>query len=145
MTAPARDGAGATRAMRMALKEAAVEPHQLGFISAHGTGTVYNDAMEIAAITAVLGDCSARIPVNSIKGSIGHCLAAAGAFEAVMCTEVLQRNLIPPTANCEQLDAACNLDIVRGSARTGQVDLLLSTSSAFAGNNAAIVIGRIGS
>jgi len=86
ITAPARDGAGAARAMREALAEAQVPPAAVDFISAHGTGTVYNDAMEVAAITAVFGDAASRIPVNSIKGSIGHTLGAAGGFEAARST-----------------------------------------------------------
>lgn len=142
MTAPARDGAGAARAMRMALADAQLDATAIDFVSAHGTGTVYNDAMEMAAIGSVFGTGERRVPVNSIKGSIGHTLAAAGAFEAVLCVETLRRGWIPPTVNCEQLDPACNLDIVRGAARQLPVRHALSTSSAFAGNNAAIVLGR---
>lgn len=142
MTAPARDGAGAARAMRAALRDAGVAAHEIEFISAHGTGTVYNDAMEMAALTAVFGEALPRIPVNSIKGAIGHTLGAAGSFEAVMCTRVLRDGVIPPTAGCEQLDPACALDVVRGDARRQPVRIALSTSSAFAGNNAAIILRR---
>ena len=115
MTAPARDGAGAARAMRMALADAGIAPTDVDFISAHGTGTVYNDAMEMAAITSVFGEAAARIPVNSIKGAIGHTLGAAGSFEAIMCAQILRTGLIPATANCEQLDPACPLDVVIGA------------------------------
>jgi len=142
MTAPARDGAGAARAMRAALRAARVAPHQVDFISAHGTGTVYNDAMEMAAIATVFGEAAPRVPVNSIKGAIGHTLGAAGSFEAVMCTRVLRDGVVPPTAGCEQLDPSCRLDVVHGAARHVPVRTVLSTSSAFAGNNAAIVLRR---
>ena len=142
MTAPARDGSGAARAMRAALEEAAVAPAAVDFISAHGTGTVYNDAMEVAAITAVFGESAPRIPINSIKASIGHTLAAAGAFEAIMCAQILRSGLIPSTLNCEQLDQGCGLDIVRSAVRHHDVQVALSTSSAFSGNNAAIVLRR---
>jgi 3-oxoacyl-[acyl-carrier-protein] synthase II len=142
MTAPARDGAGAARAMRAALADAAVEPGTIDFISAHGTGTPYNDAMEMAAIAAVFGDAAGRIPVNSIKGAIGHTLGAAGSFEAIMCARILREGVIPPTANCEQLDPTCPLDIVRGAPRRQAVRTVVSTSSAFAGNNAALVLQR---
>jgi 3-oxoacyl-[acyl-carrier-protein] synthase II len=142
MTAPARDGAGAARAMRAALDEAGVRPAEVDFISAHGTGTVYNDAMEMAAIESVFGDGAARIPVNSIKGAIGHTLAAAGSFETILCVRVLAEGVIPPTAGCEELDPRCRLDVVRGTARRQEVRVALSTSSAFAGNNAAIVLRR---
>jgi 3-oxoacyl-[acyl-carrier-protein] synthase II len=142
ITAPARDGSGAARAMRSALDDAAIAPTAIDFISAHGTGTVYNDAMEVAAIVSVFGDAAPRIPVNSIKGAIGHTLGAAGAFEAIMAARVITEGIIPPTANCEQIDPACTLDVVRGTARHGRVDTVLSTSSAFAGNNATIVLQR---
>jgi 3-oxoacyl-(acyl-carrier-protein) synthase len=140
MTAPARDGAGAARAMRMALADAGVAPHAIDFISAHGTGTIYNDAMEMAAIRSVCGEGAGRIPVNSIKGAIGHTLGAAGSFEAIMCAQILRTGVIPPTVNCEQIDPACQLDIVTGAPRRQSVRTILSTSSAFAGNNAAIVL-----
>jgi 3-oxoacyl-[acyl-carrier-protein] synthase II len=140
MTAPARDGAGAARAMRAALADAQAQPSEIDFISAHGTGTVYNDAMEIAAIRSVFG--TAQIPVNSIKGSIGHTLGAAGSFEAIMCAKILEEGVIPPTAGCEELGSHCSLDIVRGAPRQRSVRLALSTSSAFAGNNAALVLRR---
>jgi 3-oxoacyl-[acyl-carrier-protein] synthase II len=143
MTAPARDGAGAARAMRAALADAACAPQAVDFISAHGTGTAYNDAMEMAAITAVFAEAgAAAIPVNSIKGAIGHTLGAAGSFEAIMCVQILRQGLIPPTVNCEQLDPGCRLDIVRGALRRCAAQTVLSTSSAFAGNNAAIVLRR---
>lgn len=143
MTAPARDGAGAARAMRAALRDAAVSPGQVDFVSAHGTGTVYNDAMEAAAIAAVFGEATPRVPVNSIKGAIGHTLGAAGSFEAIMCARVLREGVIPPTAGCEQLDPACALDVVRGAPRRQPVRIALSSSSAFAGNNAAIIVRRL--
>lgn len=143
MTAPARDGAGAARAMRAALADAGLDAAAVDFVSAHGTGTVYNDAMEMAALSTVLGGAAARVPVNGIKGAIGHTLGAAGAFEAILCARVLREQVIPPTAGCEELDPACGLDIVRGAARPATVGTALSTSSAFAGNNAAIVLRRL--
>jgi 3-oxoacyl-[acyl-carrier-protein] synthase II len=143
MTAPARDGAGAARAMRAALADARVDPSQIDFISAHGTGTVYNDAMEIVAIENVFGAAAAHIPLNSIKGAIGHTLGAAGSFEAIMCAKILQEGVIPPTVGCEEVSPDCRLDIVRGAPRERPVRVVLSTSSAFAGNNAALVLRRV--
>ena len=142
MTAPARDGAGAARAMRDALADAGLDADAVDVISAHGTGTVFNDAMEMAAIPAVFGAATERIPVSGIKGAIGHTLAAAGAFEAVLCVRLLRGGVVPPTAGCDELDPACTLDIVRGSARRIDASIALSTSSAFAGNNAAVVLRR---
>lgn len=140
MTAPARDGAGAARAMRAALADAGVGPDAVDVISAHGTGTVFNDAMEMAAIPGVCGAAAIRVPVSGIKGAIGHTLAAAGAFEAVLCARILREGVVPPTAGCEELDPACALDVVRGAARRVDARVALSTSSAFAGNNAAVVL-----
>lgn len=143
MTAPARDGCGAARAMRAALADARVAAEEVDFVSAHGTGTVFNDAMEVAALRAVLGDRAGRVPVNGIKGAIGHTLGAAGAFEAILCVRVLRHGLIPPTVGCREIDPDNPLDVVRGAVRRADVRTALSTSSAFAGNNAAIVLRRI--
>jgi 3-oxoacyl-[acyl-carrier-protein] synthase II len=129
--------------MRAALADADCAPETVDFISAHGTGTVYNDAMEVAAIRAVFGEAAPRIPINAIKGAIGHTLGAAGSFEAIMCARVLTTGVIPPTANCERLDPDSPLDIVRGAARQRETRIVLSTSSAFAGNNAALVLRRV--
>lgn len=141
MTAPDREGGGAARAIAAALADAGVSPRDVGFVSAHGTGTQYNDAMEAVAIARVFG--LNAVAVNSIKGAIGHTLGAAGAFEAVMCARVLATGTIPPTAGLDELDPACAaLDVVRGSARRCAVGVAVSTSSGFAGTNAALVLGR---
>ena len=141
MTAPDREGRGAARAMEAALADAGLASDAVDFVSAHGTGTPYNDAMEAVAIGRVFG--AGRVPVNSIKGAIGHTLGAAGAFEAVMCLRVLAEGTIPPTAGLEAVDPACAaLDVVHGAARTHPTSVALSTSSGFAGANAAIVFGR---
>lgn len=140
MTAPDREGGGAARAMRQALDAAHASVDEIDFVSTHGTGTVYNDAMEAAALRAVLGARAASIPANSIKGAIGHTLGAAGSFEAIMSLRAMAENTIPPTAGCEHIDPACDLDIVHGVARRTPVRTVLSTSSAFAGNNAALVL-----
>jgi 3-oxoacyl-[acyl-carrier-protein] synthase II len=139
MTAPDREGAGAARAMRAALDDASLAPADVGFVSAHGTGTPYNDAMEAAALTRVFG--AGRVPVNSIKGAIGHTLGAAGALEAVLCVRVLETGLVPPTIGLEEVDSACaTLDLVQGAARPVATRTVLSTSSGFAGANAALVL-----
>jgi 3-oxoacyl-[acyl-carrier-protein] synthase II len=143
MTAPDRDGGGAARAIAAALADAHVTPSQVDFVSAHGTGTLYNDAMEAAALARVFG--THPVPVNSIKGAIGHSLGAAGAFEAVLCTQVLAHGLIPPTAGLEEIDPACAaLDLVQGVARRHPTRVAVSTSSGFAGTNAALVLGAGG-
>jgi len=139
MTAPDRQGRGAARAMAAALADAVLAPSAIGFVSAHGTGTVYNDAMEAVAIGSVFG--AGTVPVNSIKGAIGHTLGAAGALEVVMCLEVVRTGRAPATAGLETLDPACAaLDVVRGTPRRVDARAVLTTSSGFAGANAALVL-----
>jgi 3-oxoacyl-[acyl-carrier-protein] synthase II len=141
MTAPDRDGGGAARAIAAALADAGIAPASVDFVSAHGTGTPYNDAMEAVALERVFG--RRRVPVNSIKGAIGHTLGAAGAFEAVLCLETLARGVVVPTAGLVDVDPVCAmLDLVHGSARSLPVAVAVSTSSGFAGANAALVFGR---
>jgi len=140
MTAPDREGGGAARAMTAALADAGLAPAEIGFVSAHGTGTPYNDAMEACAIARVFGDHAVR--VNSIKGAIGHTLGAAGALEAVLCVDVVSGGPVPPTAGLRTVDPACErLALVR-ALDPAPAPITLSTSSGFAGANAAIVLGR---
>jgi len=140
MTAPDRSGGGAARAIVAALADAGVAPAAVGFVSAHGTGTRYNDAMEAAALARVFGPRG--VPVHSIKGAIGHTLGAAGAFEVVACVATLGTGVIPPTAGLVEPDPECEpLDLVFGSARRAAVAVAVSSSSGFAGANAALVLG----
>ena len=139
MTAPDREGAGAVRAMGAALADAGRTPADVDFVSAHGTGTPYNDAMEATALVRVFGP--GAVPVDSIKGAIGHTLGAAGALEAVLCVRVLASGVAPPTAGLEEVDPACaSLDLIYGATRRLSARTVLSTSSGFAGANAAIVL-----
>lgn len=140
MTAPDREGGGAARAMDAALRDGGLVASDVGLVSAHGTGTVYNDAMEAAALGRVFA--GHPVPVNSIKGAIGHTLGAAGAFEAVMCVQALRTGRIPATAGLEEPDPACaGIDLVVGAPRTARVAVAVSTSSGFAGANSALVLG----
>lgn len=139
MTAPDRTGAGAAHAIEMALHRAGRAPADVAFVSAHGTGTRYNDAMEARALESVFGPHG--VPVNSIKGAVGHTLGAAGAIEAVLCVEVARRGVVPPTAGLTEVAPECAaLDLVVESARSIRSGPCVSTSSGFAGANAAIVV-----
>ena len=109
-------------------------------MSAHGTATRYNDLMEAKALHAVLGSRASSVPVNSIKGAIGHTLGAAGAFEALACVLSLESGLVPPTAGLEMRDPEIDLDVVTGEARAVSMETALSGSSGFGGINAAIVL-----
>lgn len=142
MTGPSPDGDGVVRAIEAALRHAGRTPDAVEFISAHGTGTPFNDRMESIAFGRVFGPRAARIPVDSIKPIIGHTLGAAGALEAILCVKVLRESIVPPTINYGVPDPECMLDYVPNVARSHEVRCALSCSSAFAGNNAAILLGR---
>ncbi|HEV8268089.1 MAG TPA: beta-ketoacyl-[acyl-carrier-protein] synthase family protein [Thermoanaerobaculia bacterium] len=143
MTRPAPEGDGLVRALRGALEAAGVAASEIAFISTHGTGTVFNDRMEASAFTRFFGERAMELPMNSIKGAVGHTLGAAGALEAVMAVLGLRYGLLPPTANLLARDPALALDLVAHEPRrVASPRYALSTSSAFAGNNAALVLER---
>jgi len=143
MTAPHPEGDGAARAMRAALADAGLDASQVGYVNAHGTATPYNDSAETAAIKAVLGARAPSVPVSSIKSMVGHTLGAAGAIEAVASVLTLARNFIPPTVNLRTPDPAFGLDYIPGAARDVKVDVVLSNSFAFGGNNTTLAFKRI--
>ena len=139
MVQPDEDGAGALRAMRAALADAGAVPGDVGFISAHGTGTPINDRVESRAIRELFG--SHAPPVSSTKSAIGHLLGAAGSTEALVCIEALRRGLLPPTINYEEPDPDCDLDyLVEGARPAPGVSLALSNSFGFGGQNACLAI-----
>ena len=143
LTGPDPEGRGLARAIEAALREAGLPADAVDAFNAHGTGTVFNDLMEAKALRLALGARADTIPVNSIKGAIGHCMAAAGAIEAVLCAGILERGLFPPTCGLEQPDPAIGLEgLVLGEARPGSYRTVLSTSSGFGGVNAAVLVGR---
>jgi len=133
---------GAARAMRLAMADGDVQPEQVGYINAHGTGTTANDSTETAAIRAVFGKHADRLAVSSTKSMHGHALGAAGAIEAVATVLALECGTLPPTANYNEPDPACDLDVVPNQARVAQVEFALSNSFAFGGLNAVIAIKR---
>jgi 3-oxoacyl-[acyl-carrier-protein] synthase II len=137
MTGPDREGRGAARAMSAAIRDAGLNPADIGFVSAHGTATVFNDLMEAKALPQVF---AAPPPVNSIKSAIGHTLGAAGALEALLCVRTLETGLITPTPGLTELDPTIRLDVVQGSPRQAALNAVLSTSSGFGGTNASIVL-----
>ena len=142
LTGPHPEGLGLSRAVREALSDAGLAPTELDHVNAHGTATVYNDQMESRALHHALGsEAASSVPVNSIKGALGHSMAAAGAVEALVSAMVLERGLIPPTVGLEQPDPEIHLDLVHGQAREGVVRRVLSTSAGFGGLNAALVLG----
>lgn len=141
-TAPAPGGAGAVRCMRLALASAGVHPSEVDYINAHGTSTPQNDATETQAIKTVFGEHAARLQISSTKGVTGHLLGAAGGVEAVATTLALHTGVIPPTANLENPDPACDLDYVPRHARTARPRVALSNAFGFGGTNATLVLRR---
>lgn len=137
ITAPAMDGCGLTQAVRRALAKAAVEPGDVAAVNAHGTGTVYNDQMELTVFRAVFGD--RPFPMNSIKGAIGHTLGAAGGIEAALAFRCLNDGTLPPTAGFREPAEGCRPSVSTLPQPIGG-RYLLSTNSGFGGINAALVL-----
>lgn len=142
MTAPRPDAMQAARAIRGALRDARVAPHEIGYVNAHGSSTPLNDPTETLAIKQVFADHAYTIPVSGTKGYYGHALGASGAIEAAICALSLEREWLPPTVNLAAPDAACDLDYVPATGRPQRVDLLVSNSFGFGGINAALVMKR---
>lgn len=136
------DGAGAAQAMRVALDSAGLSPGQIDYINAHGTGTQVNDPIETNAIKQVFGDRAYKIPVSSTKSMTGHLIGAAGALEAMICVKALETGRIPPTINLDHSDPSCDLDYVPHKARTRELEVVMSNSFAFGGQNCVLVFRR---
>ncbi|HEY5431848.1 MAG TPA: beta-ketoacyl-ACP synthase II [Coriobacteriia bacterium] len=140
VTAPAPDGNGARRAMRMALDQAAIDLSEVGYINAHGTSTPLGDAAETGAIREVFG--ATPPPVSSTKSMTGHLLGGAAAIEAVACVRALETGVLPPTINYTDPDPACDLDYVPNVARLANPAVALSNAFGFGGHNSSILLGR---
>ena len=141
ITAPPPDGYGAQAAMRMALANAGVSTAGVDYVNAHGTSTMA-DAIETAAIKAVLGPHAYEIVVGSTKSMTGHLLGAAGALEAIVCVQVLRTGKIPPTINYQGPDPECDLEYAHGGMVERPVRLALSNSFGFGGHNVCLALRR---
>src|SRR6202012_2318122 len=135
-------GEGAVVAMKEALADAHLTPKDIHYINAHGTGTRENDGNETGAIKQVFGDDAKNVPVSSIKTMMGHLIAAAGAVEFITCVLAIRDNVLPPTMNLENSDPECDLDYVPNKARKAKVDVALSNSFGFGGQNDSIIVKR---
>jgi 3-oxoacyl-[acyl-carrier-protein] synthase II len=142
MTAPAPDGEGGARAMKLAMEDAGIKPEDLSYINAHGTSTPLNDKYETMAIKSVLGEAAYKVPVSSTKSMTGHLLGAAGSVEAIVCVKSLQENFIPPTIGYTTPDPDCDLDYVPNVGREAEVNYALSNSLGFGGHNATILFKK---
>ncbi len=141
ITSPAEDGSGAARAMLGALADGGVQPEELTYINAHGTGTKHNDLVETRAIKLAFGAHAAALRINSTKSLIGHLLGAAGAVELIVCVKAIQEGFLHKTAGLQETEEEMNLNYCRESYEE-EVPYALSNSLGFGGHNASILIGR---
>ncbi|MEI7943107.1 MAG: beta-ketoacyl-ACP synthase II [Candidatus Riflemargulisbacteria bacterium] len=144
LTAPPEDGNGAARAMKMALKDAGLNPEDVDYINAHGTSTKLNDQQETNAIKSVFGEHAYNVMVSSTKSMTGHLLGAAGAIEAVFIAKVIETGMVPPTINYDTPDTELGLDLdyVPNVARKSEVNVALSDSFGFGGHNGVLVMKK---
>lgn len=142
LTMPDETGSGAIRAMTKTIKDAGIQPEQVGYINAHGTSTPYNDKFETLAIKKTFGDHAYKLAVSSTKSMTGHLLGAAGGIESVFSVLALHRKVLPPTINYVNPDPDCDLDYVPNTPREAEVEYALSNSFGFGGTNAALLFKR---
>jgi 3-oxoacyl-[acyl-carrier-protein] synthase II len=133
--------AGQVAAMRSCLADAGLARENVDYLNLHGTATRANDECEATAVVEVFGPCGARMPASSTKSMLGHSLGASGALEFVICVESLRNGFVPPTINCDEPDPSVGLDYVRLVGREHPVQIAMSNSFAFGGNNACILLG----
>jgi 3-oxoacyl-[acyl-carrier-protein] synthase II len=143
MTAPRPDGSQASRAIRGALRDAHVQPHEVAYVNAHGSSTPLNDPTETRAIHDAFGDHAANLQVSSTKAYYGHALGASGAMETAICALSLERGWLPPTLNLADPDDGCDLDYIPGDGRDASVEYAVNNSFGFGGINAALVLRRV--
>ncbi|NBV24467.1 MAG: beta-ketoacyl-[acyl-carrier-protein] synthase II [Proteobacteria bacterium] len=142
LTAPAPEGEGAARCMKMALRSAGLRPEDISYINAHGTSTPQGDVCETQAIKSVFGEHARKLAVSSTKGATGHLLGAAGAAEMALCAKALQLQVAPPTLNLDNPDPQCDLDYVPHTAREMKIEAIANNSFGFGGHNATIIARR---
>ena len=142
ITQPAEGGDGGYRVSMAALKDAGITPDQVDYVNAHGTSTPLGDAIETAALKRVFGDRAKKVPISSTKSMTGHLLGGAGGLEAGISVLALRDQILPPTANYETPDPACDLDYIPNVARKAHVTYALSNSFGFGGTNASLIFKR---
>jgi len=142
VTQPAQGGAGAVKAMQLAMEDAGAEPEEVDYINAHGTSTPYNDKNETAAIKTVFGDHARKLKISSTKSMTGHLLGASGGIEAIASLKAIEKQTIPPTINYTTPDPDCDLDYVPNTAQETQVNSVLSNTFGFGGHNAVVFMRK---
>ena len=142
ITSPIEDGSGAAHAMTDAMKEAGVQPEEIDYINAHGTGTHHNDLFETRAIKAALGDAAKKVKINSTKSMIGHLLGAAGGVEALVCVKSIEEGFIHQTVGTKETEEELDLDYCIGGPTRQEVNYAMSNSLGFGGHNAVLLMKK---
>ncbi|MCE9647422.1 MAG: beta-ketoacyl-ACP synthase II [Chloroflexi bacterium] len=142
VTAPHDHGAGGAAAMKMALSSAHANIQDVGYINAHGTGTLLNDQAETRAIRAAFGELAYKTPISSTKSMTGHMMGATGALEAIFCVQAINNGVLPPTIHYETPDPECDLDYIPNKAREVKIDLAISNAFGFGGHNAVLAVRK---
>lgn len=142
VTAPSEDGLGGAAAIRQAMETGGIQSEQVGYINAHGTGTMLNDLSETRAIKSALGEQAYHIPVSSTKSMTGHMMGATGALEAIFSVQAIRTGQIPATIHLDTPDPECDLDYVPNQARQAKVEVVLSNAFGFGGHNAVLAFRR---
>jgi 3-oxoacyl-[acyl-carrier-protein] synthase II len=142
ITSPPPDGDGASRCMQAALDNAGIQPHEIGYINAHGTSTPLNDLYETRAIKATFGDVAKKVAISSTKSMTGHLLGGSGGIETVFTALAIRNKVLPPTINLENPGDECDLDYIPNVARQAEVEYAMSNSFGFGGTNASLILKR---
>ncbi len=143
LASPTPDGAGAFRAMQMALATGNLNPEQVGYVNAHGTSTPMGDEIESQAVKRLFGSHVSKVWVSSTKSMTGHALGGAGSIESVFCLKALQTGVVPPTINLDQPGEGCDLDYVPWTAREKKLDHVMNNSFGFGGTNASLIFSKV--
>ena len=142
VTQPAEGGAGAVKAMELAIEDAGAKPEEVNYINAHGTSTPYNDKNETVAIKTVFGDHARKLKISSTKSMTGHLLGASGGIEAIAAMKAIEKQIVPPTINYMTPDPDCDLDYVPYTAEATEVNSVLSHTFGFGGHNAVVFMRK---
>ncbi|MBV9062225.1 MAG: beta-ketoacyl-ACP synthase II, partial [Alphaproteobacteria bacterium] len=143
ITAPAEDGDGGYRAMKMALKRADLSASDIDYVNAHGTSTPLGDEIELRAVERLFGNATGKMSMSSTKSSIGHLLGAAGAVEAVFSILAIRDQIVPPTLNLDNPSVETDIDLVPHTAKRREVRAALSNSFGFGGTNASLIFQAV--
>jgi 3-oxoacyl-[acyl-carrier-protein] synthase II len=143
ITQPDEEGTGAAKAMELAIRDAEIDLHKIGYINAHGTSTPLGDAAETHAIKRIFSDHAHKLSVSSTKSQLGHLLGASGGVELIICILALRDRVIPPTINYDTPDPKCDLDYTPNQPRERQLEAAMSNSFGFGGHNASLIVSRM--